>query len=194
MWHPCGVSTPSSDNPLTGKLFLVETPQGCHICMIWHFWELSPQNGPCPLHHSGLSFHWREILGPLWRDGTNVAPRDGQFLQEQNKHKSIEVFYISLLQKKNQNKSIVIFQANDSHSTAGELTSQYKAWTSLSLPMLKLLSPKAQERNFFKNHWTKAASAVEGLIKKTFFTCNALKSMLWRPMGCRQQSKEIFWF
>ena len=27
-------STPSSDNPLSGKLFLVETPQGCHICIL----------------------------------------------------------------------------------------------------------------------------------------------------------------
>ena len=27
-------ATPSSDNPLSGKLFLVETPQGCHICVL----------------------------------------------------------------------------------------------------------------------------------------------------------------
>ena len=26
--------TPSSDNPLSGKLFLVDTPQGCHICIL----------------------------------------------------------------------------------------------------------------------------------------------------------------
>ena len=30
--HPRAM--PSSDNPLSGKLFLVETPQGCHICFI----------------------------------------------------------------------------------------------------------------------------------------------------------------
>ena len=29
-----GGLSPSSENPLTGKLFLVETPQGCHICFI----------------------------------------------------------------------------------------------------------------------------------------------------------------
>ena len=27
-------ATPSSDNPLSGKLFLVETPQECHICKL----------------------------------------------------------------------------------------------------------------------------------------------------------------
>ena len=26
--------TPSSDNPLEGELFLVETPHGCHICIM----------------------------------------------------------------------------------------------------------------------------------------------------------------
>ena len=26
--------SPEGDNPLAGKLFLVETPQGCHICFI----------------------------------------------------------------------------------------------------------------------------------------------------------------
>ena len=30
-------TTPSSDNPLSGKLFLVETPHGCHICIISNF-------------------------------------------------------------------------------------------------------------------------------------------------------------
>ena len=27
-------ATPSSHNPLSGKLFLVDTPQGCHICIM----------------------------------------------------------------------------------------------------------------------------------------------------------------
>ena len=33
----CPRDTPSSNNPLSGKLFLVETPHGCHICIILHY-------------------------------------------------------------------------------------------------------------------------------------------------------------
>ena len=29
-------TTPSSDNPLSGNLFLSETQQGCHICIMQH--------------------------------------------------------------------------------------------------------------------------------------------------------------
>ena len=80
MWCPPGITssredccpwaTLSSDNPLSGKLFLVDSPQGCHMCIVFNvvFLMLSVHSPfPSTQHFLGFRFlyHLQILPGSL---------------------------------------------------------------------------------------------------------------------------------